>query len=118
MKVATHVVFSESCLFCASAVLDFHYDTTSVLVTAVCSVLPYADYPKSWLGHHLGASPNTSTAASVTAASCTACSPWPSSPPCWACRCGGSRAVQCPGELRVGEAERMVEEAVPIPPPR
>ncbi len=54
MKVATHMVFSESCLLCASAVLDFRYETTSVLVTDVCSVLPDADYPKSWLGNHLG----------------------------------------------------------------
>ena len=54
MKVATHVVFSECCLFAASAVFDFHYETTSVLVAAVCSVLPDADYPKSWIGHQLG----------------------------------------------------------------
>jgi inner membrane protein len=41
-------------MFAASAVLDFHYETPSVLAAAVCSVLPDADYPKSWLGHQLG----------------------------------------------------------------
>ncbi|ABG04859.1 nuclease (SNase-like) [Rubrobacter xylanophilus DSM 9941] len=54
MKVATHIVFGECCLFAASAVFDFHYETPSVLAAAVCSVLPDADYPKSWLGHQLG----------------------------------------------------------------
>jgi membrane-bound metal-dependent hydrolase YbcI (DUF457 family) len=54
MKVATHIIFGESCLFAASAVFDFHYETPSVLATAVCSVLPDADYPKSWLGYQLG----------------------------------------------------------------
>jgi endonuclease YncB( thermonuclease family)/membrane-bound metal-dependent hydrolase YbcI (DUF457 family) len=54
MKVATHIIFGECCLFAASAVFDFHYETPSVLATAVCSVLPDADYPKSWLGYQLG----------------------------------------------------------------
>ncbi len=54
MKVATHIVFSECCLFAASAIFDFHYETPSVLAAAICSVLPDADYPKSWLGHQLG----------------------------------------------------------------
>ena len=54
MKVATHIVFGECCLFAASAVFDFHYEIPSVLAAAVCSVLPDADYPKSWLGHQLG----------------------------------------------------------------
>ncbi|MBX6763710.1 MAG: metal-dependent hydrolase [Rubrobacteraceae bacterium] len=54
MKVATHIVFGECCLFAASAVFDFHYETPSVLAAALCSVLPDADYPKSWLGHQLG----------------------------------------------------------------
>jgi membrane-bound metal-dependent hydrolase YbcI (DUF457 family) len=54
VKVATHIVFGECCLFAASAVFDFHYETPSVLAAAVCSVLPDADYPKSWLGHQLG----------------------------------------------------------------
>ena len=54
MKVATHIVFSECCLFAASAIFDFHYETPSVIAAAICSVLPDADYPKSWLGHQLG----------------------------------------------------------------
>jgi len=54
VKVATHIVFGECCLFAASAVFDFHYETPSVLAAALCSVLPDADYPKSWLGHQLG----------------------------------------------------------------
>jgi endonuclease YncB( thermonuclease family) len=54
VKVATHVVFGECCLFAASAVFDFHYETPSVLAAAICSVLPDADYPKSWLGYQLG----------------------------------------------------------------
>jgi endonuclease YncB( thermonuclease family) len=54
VKVATHVVFSECCLFVASAIFDFHYETPSVITAAICSVLPDADYPKSWLGHQLG----------------------------------------------------------------
>lgn len=54
MKVATHVVFSECCWFAASAVFDVHYGTTEVLAVAAASVLPDADYPKSWLGHQLG----------------------------------------------------------------
>jgi endonuclease YncB( thermonuclease family)/membrane-bound metal-dependent hydrolase YbcI (DUF457 family) len=54
VKVATHIVFGECCLFAASAVFDFHYETPSVLAAALCSVLPDADYPRSWLGHQLG----------------------------------------------------------------
>lgn len=54
LKVATHIVFGECCLFATSAVFDFHYETSAVLSTAVCSVLPDADYPKSWLGYQLG----------------------------------------------------------------
>ena len=54
MKVATHIVFSECCLFAASAIFDFHYETPSVIAAAICSLLPDADYPKSWLGHQLG----------------------------------------------------------------
>jgi endonuclease YncB( thermonuclease family) len=54
MKVATHIVFSECSLFAASAIFDFHYETPSVIAAAICSVLPDADYPKSWLGHQLG----------------------------------------------------------------
>jgi membrane-bound metal-dependent hydrolase YbcI (DUF457 family) len=54
VKVATHIVFSECSPFAASAIFDFHYETPSVIAAAVCSVLPDADYPKSWLGHQLG----------------------------------------------------------------
>jgi endonuclease YncB( thermonuclease family)/membrane-bound metal-dependent hydrolase YbcI (DUF457 family) len=54
VKVATHIVFSECCMFAASAIFDFHYETTSVVAAAICSILPDADYPKSWLGHQLG----------------------------------------------------------------
>ena len=54
MKVATHIVFSEFCLFSASAVFDFPYETPSVIAAAICSVLPDADYPKSWIGYQLG----------------------------------------------------------------
>jgi endonuclease YncB( thermonuclease family) len=54
VKVATHVVFAECCWFAASAVLDVHYGTPAVLLVAATSVLPDADYPKSWLGHRLG----------------------------------------------------------------
>jgi membrane-bound metal-dependent hydrolase YbcI (DUF457 family) len=54
VKVATHVVFSECCLFAASAIFDFRCEIPSVIAAAICSVLPDADYPESWLGHHLG----------------------------------------------------------------
>jgi endonuclease YncB( thermonuclease family) len=54
VKVATHLVFAECCWFATSAVLDVHYGTSAVLVVAATSVLPDADYPKSWLGHRLG----------------------------------------------------------------
>lgn len=54
MKVATHIVFAECCWFAVSAVADIHYETTAVLAAATTSILPDADYPKSWLGHQLG----------------------------------------------------------------
>ena len=54
MKVATHLIFAECCWFATSAVFDVHYDIPAVLAAAVASVLPDADYPKSWLGHQLG----------------------------------------------------------------
>jgi endonuclease YncB( thermonuclease family) len=54
VKVVTHLVFAECCWFATSAVLDVHYGTSAVLLVAATSVLPDADYPKSWLGHHLG----------------------------------------------------------------
>lgn len=54
MKVATHLIFAECCWFATSAVFDVPYETPSVLVAAVTSLLPDADYPKSWLGYQLG----------------------------------------------------------------
>ena len=52
--MATHVVFSECCWFAVSSVFDVHYGTCAVLTVAATSVLPDADYPKSWIGHQLG----------------------------------------------------------------
>ena len=54
MKVATHIVFAECCWFATSAVFDVHYEITEVLAVAVASLLPDADYPRSWLGYQLG----------------------------------------------------------------
>lgn len=54
MKVATHLVFAECCWFATSAIFDVPYETPSVLVAAVTSLLPDADYPKSWIGYQLG----------------------------------------------------------------
>ena len=54
MKPVTHLVFAESCWFATSAVLDVHYQVPAVLVVAVVSILPDADYPTSWLGSKLG----------------------------------------------------------------
>jgi endonuclease YncB( thermonuclease family) len=54
VKVATHLVFAECCWFATSAICDIHYETTAVLAAAATSILPDADYPKSWLGHQLG----------------------------------------------------------------
>ena len=54
MKVATYLIFAECCWFATSAVFDIHYETPAVLTAAVASILPDADYPKSWLGHQLG----------------------------------------------------------------
>ncbi|WP_119068743.1 metal-dependent hydrolase [Rubrobacter indicoceani] len=54
MKVATHIVFAECCWFAATAVANVHYEVPAVLIAAVASVLPDADYPKSWIGHQLG----------------------------------------------------------------
>ncbi|MGH3144502.1 MAG: metal-dependent hydrolase [Rubrobacter sp.] len=48
------MVFAECCWFATSAVFDVHYETPSVLAVAVVSVLPDADYPKSWLGYQFG----------------------------------------------------------------
>ena len=54
MKVATHLIFAECCWFATSAVFDVHYEVPAVLAAAATSVLPDADYPKSWLGRQLG----------------------------------------------------------------
>jgi endonuclease YncB( thermonuclease family) len=54
VKVVTHLIFAECSWFATSAVLDVHYGTSAALVVAATSILPDADYPKSWLGHHLG----------------------------------------------------------------
>ena len=54
MKVATHLIFAECCGFATSAIFGVHYETPSVLIAAATSVLPDADYPKSWLGYQLG----------------------------------------------------------------
>jgi endonuclease YncB( thermonuclease family) len=54
LKVATHLIFAECCWFATSAIFDVHYGTPAVLVAAATSILPDADYPKSWLGHQLG----------------------------------------------------------------
>ena len=54
MKVATHLVFAECCWFATSAVLDVHYESAEVIAVAAASLLPDADYPKSWLGYQLG----------------------------------------------------------------
>ena len=54
MKVATHLGFAECCLFATSAVLDVHYGVPEVFIVAAASLIPDADYPKSWLGYQLG----------------------------------------------------------------
>ncbi len=54
MKVATHLIFAECCGFATSAIFNVHYETPSVLIAAATSVLPDADYPKSWIGHQFG----------------------------------------------------------------
>ena len=54
MRVATHLVFSECCWFAASAVFDVNYEVPEVLLAAATSVLPDADYPRSWIGYQLG----------------------------------------------------------------
>jgi endonuclease YncB( thermonuclease family) len=54
VKVATHLIFAECCWFATSAVFDVHYEIPAVLAAAATSILPDADYPKSWLGHQLG----------------------------------------------------------------
>ena len=53
VRTATHLIFAESCWFATSAVLNVHYQVPAMLVVAVTSVLPDADYPKSWPGNRL-----------------------------------------------------------------
>ncbi len=54
MKVATHVVFAECCLFATSAVFDVPYGIPEVLAVGAASLIPDPDYPGSWLGYRLG----------------------------------------------------------------
>ncbi|MBA2713972.1 MAG: metal-dependent hydrolase [Rubrobacteraceae bacterium] len=54
MKVVTHLIFAECCWFATSAVFDVQYEVPEVFAVAAASLLPDADYPKSWLGHQLG----------------------------------------------------------------
>ena len=54
MRIATHLIFAECCWFATSAVLDVHYELSSVLLAAAASVLPDVDHPKSSFGHRLG----------------------------------------------------------------
>ena len=54
MRIATHLIFAECCWFATSAVLDVHYEFSSVLLAAAASVLPDVDHPKSPFGHRLG----------------------------------------------------------------
>jgi endonuclease YncB( thermonuclease family) len=52
--VVTHLLFAECCGFATSAVFDVRYGVPEVFAVAAASMLPDADYPKSWLGHQLG----------------------------------------------------------------
>ena len=54
MKVATHVGFAECCWFATSAVVDVQYAIPEVLAVGAASLIPDADYPRSWLGYRLG----------------------------------------------------------------
>jgi endonuclease YncB( thermonuclease family) len=54
VRIATHLIFAECCWFATSAVLDVHYELSSVLLAAAASVLPDVDHPKSPFGHRLG----------------------------------------------------------------
>jgi len=53
VRTATHLIFAESCWFATSAVLNVHYQVPAMLVVAVTSVLPDADYPTNWPGNRL-----------------------------------------------------------------
>jgi len=55
VRTATHLIFAESCWFATSAVLNVHYQVPAMLVVAVTSILPDADYPKSWPDNRLRA---------------------------------------------------------------
>ena len=52
--MVTHLGFAECCWFATSAVFNVHYGVPEVFVVAAASILPDADYPRSWLGHQLG----------------------------------------------------------------
>jgi endonuclease YncB( thermonuclease family) len=52
--VVTHLGFAECCWFATSAVFDVRYGVPEVFAVAAASMLPDADYPKSWLGYQLG----------------------------------------------------------------
>jgi endonuclease YncB( thermonuclease family) len=52
--VVTHLIFAECCWFATSAVFNVHYGVPEVFAVATASMLPDADYPKSWLGYQLG----------------------------------------------------------------
>ena len=52
--MVTHLIFAECCWFATSAVCDVPYEVPEVFTVAAASMLPDADYPKSWLGHQLG----------------------------------------------------------------
>jgi endonuclease YncB( thermonuclease family) len=54
MKVVTHLVFAECCLFATSAVFDVPYEIPEVFAVGAASLVPDADYPRSWLGYQLG----------------------------------------------------------------
>lgn len=54
MKVATHVVFAEACWFGTCTLFDVEYGSAAVISAAAFSILPDADYPKSWVGYQLG----------------------------------------------------------------
>jgi membrane-bound metal-dependent hydrolase YbcI (DUF457 family) len=54
VKVATHVGFAECCWFATSAVFDIQYAISEVLAVGAASLIPDADYPRSWLGYRLG----------------------------------------------------------------
>ncbi|HEY6710809.1 MAG TPA: metal-dependent hydrolase [Rubrobacter sp.] len=52
--MVTHLGFAECCWFATSAVFDVRYGVPEVFAVAAASMLPDADYPKSWLGYQLG----------------------------------------------------------------